>query len=94
MAALSEQSCGQTFFAVGDHHYAVAEIAAATVASMRGGRVTHVPWPAERKSIEMGKAVISNAKIRRMLGWSPTHSLEEGLAKTRAYYASCLGEYL
>jgi UDP-glucose 4-epimerase len=93
-AALSPASNGQTFFAVGDEHYSVAAIAAATVAAMGRGRVTHIPWPAERKSVDIGKAVLSNAKIRRVLGWSPSHTFEDGLARTREYYASCLDEYL
>jgi len=36
-----------------------------------------VRWPDERKAVEIGDAVISNAKIRERLGWGPTFSLEE-----------------
>ena len=93
-AALSEKSYGQTFFAVGDHHYSVAQIAEMTVRHMGSGRVTHVPWPQHRKAVEIGKAVLSNAKIRNTLGWRPVHDIEDGLRRTFDYFHGCLGEYL
>jgi UDP-glucose 4-epimerase len=94
MAAQSEQSWGQTFFAVGDRHYSVAEIAETTVRCIGSGRVTHIPWPQDRKAVEIGNAVISNAKIRSRLGWAPVHDIEEGFRRTREYFRECLSEYL
>lgn len=93
-AALSEASNGQTYFAVGDHHHSVADIAATTVKCMGAGTVTHIPWPPERKAVDIGKAVLSNAKIKTQLGWVPEISLEDGLRRTCEYYKDCLGEYL
>ena len=94
VAAVSEGGAGQTFFATGDQHYSVAEIAAMTVRCIGSGRVRHVPWPADRKSVEIGDAVLSNAKIKQTLGWAPVHKLEDGLHRTRAYFTNCLSEYL
>lgn len=93
MAAQSEQSNGQTFFAVHDMHWSVAQIAEATVEYIGAGRVKYVPWPKDRKSVEIGDAVISNAKIKRALGWLPKHDLKSGLIKTREYYSTCLEYY-
>jgi UDP-glucose 4-epimerase len=53
-----------------------------------------VPWPEGRRAIDVGDAVISNEKIRRMLGWKPKHSLADGLVKTRDYFRTCIGEYI
>ena len=92
-AAVAEASCSHTLFAVGDHHYSVADIAGKTAACM-GGRVKCVPWPENRKAVEIGDAVLSNAKIRKMLGWSPAVGFEEGLARTREYFLPCLAHYL
>ena len=94
VAAQSDRGCGQTFFAVGDRHYSVAEIAAATVEAMGRGRVAHVPWPPERESVEIGNAVISNAKMRAVFAWEPKIEFAEGLRRTRAYFEPCLHEYV
>jgi len=93
MAAQSDQSVGQTFFAVHDDHWSVAQIAEATVKHIGTGRVKYVPWPIERKSVEIGDAIISNAKIKQTLGWSPQDDLKSGLTKTREYYLACLEHY-
>jgi UDP-glucose 4-epimerase len=45
-----------------------------------------VPWPAERKNIEVGDSVLSFEKINMDLGWAPTTGLEEGIAKTIKFY--------
>jgi UDP-glucose 4-epimerase len=90
----TEKINGETFFAVGDEHYSVAEIAKATVQHIGSGRVEFVDWPKARKSVEVGDAIISNKKIKEMLNWSPQYNLEKGLIQTKAYYEDCLGEYL
>lgn len=92
-AGASDAVRGEALFAVGDAHYTVAELAAAT-ARIIGGSVTFVPWPAGRRATEIGDAVISNAKIKQLLGWAPTVDLDTGLAKTKEYYATCLQGYL
>jgi UDP-glucose 4-epimerase len=93
-AARSEEAVGQTFLAAHDTHWSVAQIAEATVKHMGAGRVKYVPWPHAREAVEIGDAVLSNAKIRRILGWSPQWDLPSGLAKTREYYQPCLEHYL
>lgn len=85
---------GETFFAVGDEHYSVAQIAEATARQIGSGKVRFVPWPKGRKSVDMGDAIISNGKIKDRLSWSPVHTLKEGLDKTRDYYENCLEDYL
>lgn len=94
LAAQSEKSNREVFLAVGDHHYSVAEIAEVTVRCLGSGKVTYVEWPRERKVVEVGNAVISNEKIKAVLDWRPRLDLDGGLLKTRAYYESCLEEYL
>lgn len=94
MAAEMQNSDGKTFFAVGDHHYSVAEIAEVTVRNIGRGRVKYIPWPKERISTEVGDAVICNRRIKEFMGWFPTYSLDEGLQKTKAYFKSCLNEYV
>ena len=93
LAAMSEQSNHQVFFAVGDRQYSVAEIARAITGNI-GGSVRFVDWPADRKAIEIGDAVISNEKIKSVLQWNPRWELDEGLIKTKAYFRERLEYYI
>jgi UDP-glucose 4-epimerase len=85
---------GETFFAVGDEHVSVANIAEETVKHLGSGSVKFVEWPKGRKSIEIGDAIISNKKIKKFLNWAPQHNLKTGLVKTKEYFENCLNEYL
>lgn len=84
----------ETLFAVGDHHYSVAEIAQETVKHLGSGNVKFVKWPKGRKSVEVGDAIISNQKIKKLLKWVPRCDLKDGLIKTKKYYKNCLDKYL
>lgn len=50
------------------------------------GRYRLVPFPSERKRIDIGDVYSSYALAQATLGWSPTVDLDEGLARTVAYY--------
>jgi UDP-glucose 4-epimerase len=94
LASQSDKTDKETFFVAGDKHYSVAQIAEATVKYIGSGKVTFVDWPKDRKAIEVGDAIISNQKIKEILNWSPQYDLKKGLIQTRAYFESCLDEYL
>ncbi len=92
-AATEEATMGETLFAVGDEHHSVADIARTTVEAIGSGKVVFVEWPTERKRIEIGDALISNGKIKRILDWRPRTDLKTGLAMTGDYYKPCLERY-
>ena len=94
ISAVSDKTNGETLFAVSDNHLSVAEIAKATVEYIGSGRVKHIPWPDERKAIDIGDAVISNHKIKTLLNWTPKCDLKSGLIKTGGYYKEHLKYYL
>jgi UDP-glucose 4-epimerase len=50
------------------------------------GRWEFAPFTPERKAQEPGDFFSDIGKIRRLVGWQPTTSLEEGLGKTVDYY--------
>ena len=93
-ATQNNEAIGGVFFAVGDEHYSVADIAKNIAKYVGSGSVKFIEWPNERKAIEMGNAVISNEKIKRMLKWNPKYDLKSGLIRTKEYFNSCLREYL
>jgi UDP-glucose 4-epimerase len=94
LASQSDKMKGETFFAVSDSHYSVAQVAEKTVDYIGTGNVNHVDWPAEKKAIDIGDAVITNKKIKEFINWVPQCNLESGLVKTKDYYADCLDKYL
>lgn len=69
------------------------QMAEAVVAAAGSGRVTTVPWPDDRKAIEVGDFISDDSAARELLGWKPTTSLTEGLAKTVAFYRERLSLY-
>jgi len=89
----NEDANGQVWFAVADSQISVADIAREITAEI-GGTVKFVPWPEDRAAIEIGDAVISNAKITSALGWRPKTGIRDGLRRTREYFASRLENYL
>lgn len=92
--ALSDKANGEVFFAVGDKHYSITEIAEETMRCMGTGKVRFVDWPEHRRSIDSGDVIISNRKIKELLKWSPKYDLQSGLLRTKEYYATCLEHYL
>jgi len=94
LTAQSDEANGEVFFAVGDEHFSVAEIAQVTVKHMGLGKAEFVDWPKGKKAIDVGDAVLSNKKIKKILGWAPVNNLEPGLVQTKAYYENCLDQYI
>lgn len=58
-----------------------------------GGGYRLVPFPPERKAIDIGDVFTDWTKIAGVLGWQPRVSLREGLARTVAFYREHWAEY-
>jgi dTDP-glucose 4,6-dehydratase/UDP-glucose 4-epimerase len=63
------------------------DLAAMMVALFGKGSYQIVPFPPERKAIDIGDYYSDFTKIRSALGWAPRVSLKEGLKKCLEYYA-------
>jgi dTDP-glucose 4,6-dehydratase/UDP-glucose 4-epimerase len=59
-----------------------------------GGSYELVPFPEDRKAIDIGDYYSDFGLISRELGWRPKTSLDEGLRRTLTYYASSLSHYV
>jgi UDP-glucose 4-epimerase len=53
-----------------------------------------VPFPPERKRIDIGDFYADTAKIRGALGWAPAVALRTGLEATLAFYGAHQAQYL
>jgi len=51
-----------------------------------GGNYELVPFPDERKAIDIGDYYADFRKIDKLVGWSPKVSLDDGLKQTLEYY--------
>ena len=68
---------------------------ACTIVELAGrGDVRLVPWPEERKKIDIGDVYSSYARIESELGWRPAVPLRAGLERTLAYYCDNLDKYI
>ena len=92
--ALQGGACGEVYFACGDDEYSIKAFARMVVDVVGKGEADHVPWPADWVSLDVGDVQISNAKIKQQIGWAPKTDLRTGLAKTKAYFETRLGDYL
>ena len=59
-----------------------------------GGRYRLVPFPPERKRIDIGDFYADISRARATLGWTPSVPLREGLQGTVAYYRANREHYL
>jgi UDP-glucose 4-epimerase len=51
-----------------------------------GGTVETMPWPPERKKIDIGSIYVDHTRLTELTGWGPRVGLHEGLAETFAFY--------
>jgi UDP-glucose 4-epimerase len=86
MAAASDVSNGQVFNLGGPRPISLRELAELIVEIAGSGSVEVRPFPEERKAIDVGSIYLDYSKIKRALGWEPKTSLEEGLARTIAFF--------
>src|SRR6266850_6155430 len=85
-AAASDDANGQVFN-LGDHkHVTLRELAALLVKLNGGGEYELVPFPEDRRAIDIGDYYADFKKIEKLLGWSPEVVLDNGLKQTLAYY--------
>ena len=53
-----------------------------------------IPWPEEKKKIDIGDYYGDFSKIKKELGWEPKTSLDQGMKKTLDYYKKYLKYYI
>ncbi len=86
LAALAEGANGQIFNLGSDETINLRNLAALVVEANGGGSYECVPFPPDRKAIDIGDYYGDYRLIRGRLGWYPRYRLREGLARTLAFY--------
>jgi dTDP-glucose 4,6-dehydratase/UDP-glucose 4-epimerase len=85
-AAVDSRADGQVFNLGSREVVNLEQLAKLLVALHPGARYEIVPFPPERKAIDIGDYYSNYDKFEATTGWQPQVSLTEGLATTLAYY--------
>ncbi len=94
LAAQSDKANGEYFMIGSGVPIKFVDMAKLIIETVGKSKLVHIPFPEERKAIDVNRFYASNEKLNRVLGWHPVTSLEEGLRKTFAFYQKRLNEYI
>jgi UDP-glucose 4-epimerase len=92
-SATSPAAFGQVLNLGSHEHINLKSLAEMIVAMFGHGRYETVPFPPERKVIDIGDYYSDYSKIECLLGWSPVVDLRAGLKKTLDYYKANHAHY-
>ena len=92
-AAASDTANGQVFNLGHHEHVSLQELTALLVELNGGGKFELVPFPDDRKAIDIGDYYADFRKIDKLLGWSPRIALKDGLKTTLEYYRKHQAHY-
>ncbi len=86
MAAADERTNGEVFNLGGTKPVSVLEVTQLLLEVVSDGKYELVPFPENRRKIEIGDYWGDYNKINKLLGWSPTVQLRDGLRRTVEFY--------
>src|SRR5207237_4502301 len=93
-AAASREADGQLFNLGHHEQISLRELASMVVEINGSGHYELVPFPDDRKAIDIGDYYADFRRIRSQLGWRPTTPLTEGLKKTLEYFRAHYDNYV
>ena len=86
IAGLHHRLKGDYFNLAGVQTIRLEEFVKILVKAAGGGSYRIVPFPSDKKAIDIGSVYSSSAKFNAVTGWSARTSIEEGLTPTLEYY--------
>ncbi len=93
-AGAMDAADGEVFNLGGEEPTSLLDLAKLMITVAGRGSYSIVPFPPERKRIDIGDFYADASKIKTLLGWQPRVSLREGLERTLAYYDRHQEHYL
>lgn len=94
MSALSDGTNGQIYNLGSLERVNLKDLAAIMIRIHGQGSFEIIPFPDDRKMIDIGDYYGDYEKIREAINWHPITTLDEGLAKTLQYYYRNIAYYL
>ena len=93
LAALHPRADGQVFNLGSREVVSLTRLAHMLVELHPGARFEIVPFPPERKAIDIGDYYSDYSKVEGVLGWQPKVGLRQGLMASLAYYGKHQRQY-
>lgn len=93
LAGISDTANGKVYNLGSTEVIGLKALAEMMVGLGHGGSFELIPFPAERKAIDIGDYYSDFSLITRELGWTPKVDLLEGLQRTMAYYQAHRAHY-
>jgi UDP-glucose 4-epimerase len=93
LAGANDTANGQVFNVGAIEPVSLRELADLLIEVAGSGRYELVPFPAERKAIDIGSIYVDDRKIRRVVKWRPSVDMREGLKRTIDYYRAYRAHY-
>lgn len=93
-AGAMDEADGEVFNLGGETAVSLLELTKLMIEIAGQGSYRLVPFPPERKRIDIGDFHADTTKIRNTLGWAPRVGLRDGLARTIEYYLKNREHYL
>ena len=93
-AGADDTSNGQVFNVGGLEPIRHNDLVELMIRTAGSGRMRRVPWPPDKKAIDIGDFYADSSKIRRALGWQPVTPLTEGLQRTFEFYRAHFDQYV
>jgi UDP-glucose 4-epimerase len=94
LASITAGLHGRALNVGGDRPISLSALARLLIATNGTGTFEVKEFPPERKKIDIGDFYSVDAPFREISGWHPRTMLEEGLAKSIAYYRAHLPRYV
>ncbi|HVF92647.1 MAG TPA: NAD-dependent epimerase/dehydratase family protein [Blastocatellia bacterium] len=94
IAAVSDRASGQIYNLGGDEPVSLKSLVELMIDVNGGGSYRLVPFPAEKRAIDIGDFYGDYSRIKGELGWSPRISLRDGLRHTFEFYRENIERYL
>ncbi|MBP80128.1 MAG: NAD-dependent epimerase [Deltaproteobacteria bacterium] len=93
-AAFTPECYGRSFNLGGSEVINLSDLAQLLVDQHPGGTWQLVPFPPDRKAIDIGDYYSDYRLANQLIDWCPLVSLKDGITKTLAYYQQNLNHYL
>jgi UDP-glucose 4-epimerase len=93
-AGATDVSNGQVFNVGGGDAISLRDLVELLITIAGTGRYRLVPWPPEKRAIDIGDFQTDSSLIEGTLGWRPLTPLREGLARTIEFYRAYLPHYV